>query len=148
MNSEKRTDPFKNWNRFTALVRSKLKQLENSSDWSGLEEKEQELLALWKLETAIQDAGFLHFFCNGGNACFLYARRGLLKMGATQSLEIIDKQYAIIYRTTEHYFDITLQNIPLFLTEEEKEKIQDLDHEYRKNSGAVREAIVRFYEKG
>ncbi|MCF3110261.1 DMP19 family protein [Niabella sp. CC-SYL272] len=111
-----------------------------------LTENEQDLVALWKLEKEMQRGGFLHFFCSGGNAYFAHAKRCLDKLGAKKCARIITAAFQIIARVTKGFLNVPLNEIPVYLSEEELERLNELDEEYRKYSMDIRKQLPGLFE--
>lgn len=137
-------DLDKKWFDFTVLFVEKLTNNEN--DWNALTEKEQELAALWKLEMDMYNGGFLQFFCNWGTACYGHAVRALIRLEATESLAIIQKQYQIIQHLEDNEEIQTLWDIPNYLTDAEQHEISEvLDVKYWDNKDHIIEKTFGIY---
>lgn len=137
-------DLDKKWFDFTAQFVKKLS--DNENDWNALSEQEQELAALWKLEMDMYNGGFLQFFCNWGTACFGHAVRALMRLKATESLAIIQKQYEIIEHLENNKEIQKLWDIPNYLTEAEQHEISEvLDVRYWDNKDQIIEKTFAVY---
>jgi Domain of unknown function (DUF4375) len=63
-------------------------------------EWQRELAAIWRLETELNNGGYLQFFCNCGRESYLYASQALKKIRADTMAEIIDRCQALV---DEHF---------------------------------------------
>ncbi|QQD13085.1 DUF4375 domain-containing protein [Sphingobacterium sp. UDSM-2020] len=137
-------DLDKKWFDFTSQFVDKLSNNEN--DWNALSEHEQELAALWKLEMDMYNGGFLQFFCNWGTACYSHAVRALMRLKATESLAIIQKQYEIIEHLEDNQEIEKLWDIPKYLTDAEQHEISEvLDLQYWDNKDQIIEKTFTVY---
>ncbi len=137
------TDLDKQWFDFTSTYVTKL--TEAKSDWSALPEKEQELAALWKLEMDMYNGGFIQFFCNWGYECYTHAIRSLTRLQAKQCLAVVTQQFQIIQRLEDDSRLQALWDIPKYLTDEENDRMNALDHEYWDNTDAIVETTFNVY---
>ena len=72
------------WNAYAAEFNDKLENA-NGGDWSGLDEFEQEIAALWKLAADVYSNGFDEFFLSWGHECYSYAMRGIKRIADANS---------------------------------------------------------------
>lgn len=143
---EKKLEIEKRWYEFTIQFVKKLK--ENDNDWDKLSEKEQELAALWKLEIAIYNNGFLEFFFNEGCIGYQHASRCLQRLGAFTTLKIIQKQYQIIKRLDKSKDTIQRWEIPELLTYNEKihlSEVLDMEH-YDSSDNIFEKTFITYLE--
>ena len=116
------------WFDFTSQFVTKLN--DNDNDWKKLDDEEQELASLWKLEMDIHNGGFLQFFTNWGIECYDNAVRCLKKMGAVKCLAIIESSYEIIEKYKEDKRLTTYQDLYDLISEKEMKLIDNLDQQY------------------
>ncbi|MBO9593704.1 MAG: DUF4375 domain-containing protein [Niabella sp.] len=135
----------KEWQQMEDKIALILKQVDKAG-WTSLSENEQDLVALWTLEKEMHRGGFIHFFCNGGNACLTYARRCLSKMGAKKCLQVIVAQFEIIACIANGFLNVPPRDIPVYLSDEELELLNLLDVEYCKHSQGIWEKMLPLYE--
>jgi hypothetical protein len=64
------------------------------------EEWQRELAAIWRLETDVNNGGYLQFLANWGRESYVYAIQCLKRIGATTMAKLIDDCQALI---DEHY---------------------------------------------
>ncbi|MVM30169.1 DUF4375 domain-containing protein [Spirosoma sp. HMF4905] len=140
------TELDKRWYEFTSKYVEKLNEA-GGYDWSKLTEDEQELAALYKLDSDMYNGGFIQFFCNWGFDCYTIAIRSLAKLNASECLGIITKQYSIIKRLEEDERLKALWDIPQFLTEMEIEEIDKLNHLYWANKDNIIEQTFDVYKQ-
>lgn len=117
-----------------------------NGNWETLTEKEQELAALWKLETDLFNGGFIQFFCNWGYSCYLHAVRALSNIGAVKSLEIIRPAYKVIERLEDDNRVEELWDIPKYLTDQEIETLGDLDKAWSEHPDNREGKALRYYQ--
>ena len=146
METEKPEDLDNKW--FDRTIKFAEKLSENGDDWNALPEREQELAALWKLQTDMYNGGFIQFFCNWGYDCYLHAVRSLTRLKAERALSIIQQQYQIIRRLEDDKRLKELWDIPKYLTEAEFTKINDeLDRQYRDDPDNIVEKTFQVYSE-
>ena len=78
------SDPF--WRLWRILVH---RVFESPEGFGGLSAAEQLYFAVGMLEGDVYNGGFDQYFFNASGAFYSYAERGLLELGAAQSLEIL-----------------------------------------------------------
>lgn len=100
------------------------------NDWEALDEAEQELAALWKLEADMFNGGFLQFFGNHGMPGLRHALRGLARIGATRSLQLVEAAYGRIVHLEDDPRISSLQDIPSVLSDDEREGVAGLDRAF------------------
>jgi hypothetical protein len=87
------------WEKVTAEYHAKT--LPHRFDLQSLsQEWERELAALWRLETDVNNGGYLQFFSAWGKQSYLYASQALIKIEARRMAEIIDRCQMIV---DEHF---------------------------------------------
>ncbi|WP_134687496.1 DMP19 family protein [Brevibacillus migulae] len=117
----------------------------NAVGWNTLTSQEQEIAALWMLEADVYNGGFLQFFCNWGEEVYIYAVRALQAIGAVYALEIVQSGYACIDHLSEDNRLTQLWDIPKFLTEEERERLDTLDKRFWEDQDRIAEIAHRYY---
>lgn len=117
----------------------------NDSGWNTLTLEEQEIAALWLLEADLYNGGFIQFFCNWGEVAYLNAVRALQAIGAVHALEIVQSGYACIEHLSEDKRLTQLWDIPMFLTEEEIERLDKLDEQFWEDQDHIAEIAHRYY---
>lgn len=117
-----------------------------NGNWEALTDKEQELAALWKLETDLLNGGFIQFFCNWGYDGYLHAVRALSKIGAVKSFEIIQSAYRVIERLQNDDRVQELWDIPKYLTGHDIETLDGLDKAWSEKSDNREEKAWQFYQ--
>ncbi|UPK41764.1 MULTISPECIES: DMP19 family protein [Paenibacillus] len=123
------------------------KKNESAQGWAALTANEQEIAALWLLETDVFNGGFVQFFCNWGEEAYLYALRALHVIGAPQVLDIIKSAYGCIEHLEEDERLNGLWDIPKFLTTEEERKLDILDQQFWNNEDQIAEKAYAYYHE-
>jgi len=137
------TEIEKQWEELTQRYVSKLNKYDG--DWTQLNEEEQELSALWKLEADVYNGGFIQFFCNWGFDCYNFAIRCLGKIDAKEIYKIVTQQHAIIQRLEDDENLQELWDIPKLLTELEIIELDKLDKKYWGNEDNLLEKTLKTY---
>lgn len=145
MENTELADIDKKWFDFTSTYVTKLNET-GGRDWTTLNEEEQELAALWKLEMDMYNGGFIQFFCNWGYDCYTHAIRCLKKLKADQCLTIVTNQYSVLQRLEGDERLKSWGDIPKYLTEEELELLDALDQEYWDNTDNIQEKTFEVYK--
>ncbi|MGZ9586696.1 DMP19 family protein [Paenibacillus marinisediminis] len=117
----------------------------NASGWDKLTPQEQEIVALWLLEADVYNGGFLQFFCNWGEGAYIHALRALQAIGAVHALEIVQSGYACIEHLSEDNRLTQLWDIPKFLTDEELDRMDELDTRFWEDQDRIAENAHRYY---
>lgn len=139
------TDINKNWFDFTLAYVTKLNET-GGRNWGQLNDEEQELAALWKLEMDMYNGGFIQFFCNWGYECYTYAIRCLEKLSANECLKILTNQYLVVQRLEGDSRLESWWDIPKYLTENEMKLLDKLDREYWGNADQIQEKTFEVYK--
>ncbi|MEC0127518.1 DMP19 family protein [Paenibacillus pabuli] len=121
------------------------KKNESGQGWASLTPNEQEIAALWLLETDAFNGGFLQFFCNWGEEAYLYALRALHAIGANQVLDIIKSAYGCIKHLEEDERLTQLWDIPQFLTTEQEQQLDALDQQFWNNEDQIPQKAYGYY---
>lgn len=138
------SDLDKKWFDFTVQYVQKLNH--HKEDWTQLNEEEQELAALWRLEMDVHNGGFLQFFTNWGIDCYQNAIRCLEKIGAHTSLNIIVSSYNVIDKYKDDKRLKTYTDLYRILSEKEVEQIDRLDEQYWELPDNIQELIFTTYQ--
>ena len=114
-------------------------------NYETLDEKTQEIGALFQYELDIYNGGFLQAFCNWGYSCYLIEIKALEKIGADNSKRILEECYSIIANfenddRIKEYYDISK-----YLSEEDEERLNSLDEEYWEDKDNIMEKMYNFY---
>lgn len=135
------------WDRFSIEYNKKL--IECGGDWSKLDEREQEIAALWKLTADIYNGGFIQFFCNWGFDCFVYAMRGIKRVGCAEAYNILNNTYySVLDKFREDERLTAYWDIPEYLTEEDDNILTETDTAFWEKVGEqLCEAAYKFYCK-
>lgn len=116
-------------------------------DYDNLDEKTQEIGALFQYELDIYNGGFLQAFCNWGYNSYLLEIKALEKIGANNSKRILEECYSVIVKLENDNRLKELGDIPKYLTKEDEEKLNSLDEEYWEDEDNVMEKMYNFYHK-
>ncbi len=135
----------KEWFDFTIQFVEKLN--EHNGDWAKLNESEQELAALWKLEMDINNGGFLQFFTNWGIECYESGIRCLKKIKATKSLQIVTSAYKIINKYKDDKRLTSYQDLYDLMSENDTKEMDILDNEYWELPDNIPELTFIQYDK-
>lgn len=116
-----------------------------------LSEKDQEIVRIWRLEADMYNGGFLQYFCNWGYENFEKTRQILTKLGAVQSLAIIteyEKTMAVVKNDEriKELWDIP-KYLDEFLSEEQQERLNELDELYWENPDDLQLLCFNYYLK-
>ena len=96
----------------------------------SLPQREQELVALWRMEADINNGGFMQFLCNWGDPTCQLALLALGKIGATRTHAILAGMRGLIDRFEAAPEVIELNDIYGAMTEAEQARLQELDEAY------------------
>ena len=91
------------------------------------------------------NGGFLQFFCNWGEGAYIHALRALQAIGAVHALEIVQSGYACIEHLSEDNRLTQLWDIPKFLTDEELDRMDELDTRFWEDQDRIAENAHRYY---
>jgi hypothetical protein len=138
-------DNLKKWEILTKSAIDKL--VSNRYDYERLSPEEQELAALWKLESDMGNGGFLQFFCNSGPPSYEIALRALKNISAESIYNVIIKEYSIIQRLEDDARVQTLWDIPKYLTQEETDQLAQLDKAFWNSSENIIALGLAYYDK-
>lgn len=101
-------------------------------DWDleRLPERDQAIVALWRLEADGYNGGFLQFFCNWGERSYQLALDALQALGATRARAVVERQRQTIGDLQAHPQLERLWDIPERLSDEQHELISgELDEQ-------------------
>lgn len=135
----------KEWFDYTSQFVDKLNK--QKGDWKKLNETEQELAALWKLEMDVHNGGFLQFFTNWGVECYENAVRCLKKIKAKNSLQIITSAYKIIEKYKDDKRLTSYQDLYEIISESDILKIDELNRKYWELPDDIVELTFKNYHK-
>ncbi|MCI6152257.1 MAG: DMP19 family protein [Fusobacterium perfoetens] len=120
---------------------------EAKPNYNNLDEKIQEIGALFQYELDIYNGGFLQAFCNWGYNSYLLEIKALEKIGANNSKRILEECYSVIVKLENDDRLKELWDIPKYLTIEDEEKLNSLDEEYWEDEDNIMEKMYNFYIK-
>ncbi|MGN7413440.1 DMP19 family protein [Paenibacillus sp. SAF-068] len=121
------------------------KKNDSGQGWAALTSNEQEIAALWLLETDVFNGGFIQFFCNWGEEAYRYALRALQTIGATQVTDIITSAYGCIKHLEEDERLTELWDIPKLLSMEQEQQLDALDEQFWNNEDQIAEKAYGYY---
>lgn len=128
------------------LYDAALKQAaEQEWDVSRLSPREQELVALWRLEADVNNGGFLQFFCNWGEANCLTALHALEAIGAQHMYRIVQQMYALVQPYGETDREVSLGDLPVMISEDDNDQMYELDQAFWDYPDPLPELVVRHY---
>lgn len=96
----------------------------------SLPQREQELVALWRMEADINNGGFMQFLCNWGDPTCQLALLALGKIGAARTRAILAEMRGLVDRFEAAPEVIELNDIYGAMTEAEQARLQALDEAY------------------
>jgi hypothetical protein len=96
----------------------------------SLSPRDQELVALWRMEADINNGGFMQFLCNWGDPTCQLALGALKKIGAARTHAILADMRGLIDRFEESPEVVQLNDIYGAMTEDEQARLQELDEAY------------------
>ncbi|MGR6076035.1 DMP19 family protein [Achromobacter xylosoxidans] len=101
-------------------------------DWKldSLPQREQELVALWRMEADINNGGFMQFLCNWGDPTCQLALLALGKIGAARTRAILADMRGLVDRFEAAPEMIQLNHIYGAMTEAEQARLHELDEAY------------------
>lgn len=125
------------------------------SDWSKLDETEQEIAALWKLEADVYMEGFDTFFLNWGYDCYSYAMRGIKRIAdANDGLrktevddvyKLLDNAYQKVFARFENDNRIkSYEDIVEYLNEKDEKILEETYDKFDEKLGPL--LFERAYE--
>lgn len=103
-----------------------------AAEWQldRLSPRDQELVALWRMEADINNGGFMQFLCNWGDPTCQLALGALKKIGAARTHAILADMRGLIDRFEESPEVVQLNDIYGAMTEDEQARLQELDEAY------------------
>lgn len=121
----------------------------NENVWASLTSNEAELAALWKLETDMNNGGFMQFFCNWGLECYEIAVRGLQKIKAEKMRAIIEAEFAIVDSTYEINKNSinSYSDIGKFILEQDFKRLDELDECFWQYPESISELGFQYYTR-
>ena len=96
----------------------------------SLPQREQELVALWRMEADINNGGFMQFLCNWGDPTCQLALLALGKIGAARTRAILADMRGLVDRFEAAPEVIQLNDIYGAMTEAEQARLHELDEAY------------------
>ena len=96
----------------------------------SLSPRDQELVALWRMEADINNGGFMQFLCNWGDPTCQLALGALKKIGAERTHAILADMRGLIDRFEESPEVVQLNDIYGAMTEDEQARLEELDEAY------------------
>lgn len=90
-----------------------------------LTQDEAEVVALWRLEADGYNGGFLQFFCNWGEQNCSIALTSLRRIGAANTLLVVQEQRDIVERLNGHPGVKTYGDIYSFLSTDDLDRISE-----------------------
>ena len=118
---------------------------DNEWDLTRLSLRDQELVALWRLEADVNNGGFLQFFCNWGEDNCLTAIRALDVIGASEMQRIVQQMYALVVPYGQTDVQVPLSDLPVLITEEDHDQLYELDQAFWDYPDPLPELVVRHY---
>lgn len=76
------------------------------------------------------NGGFMQFFCNWGYENYLITLQALQNIGATQTHALLRQMLAVIQHLQDYPQMQELWDIPRFLSDEETNRLDALDHAF------------------
>ncbi|MDE6731343.1 MAG: DMP19 family protein [Oscillospiraceae bacterium] len=146
MANEKNYDEL--WDEYSGKFNKKL-VFDCGSDWSKLDETEQEIAALWKLVVDTNNGGFEQFFTNWGYECYWYAMRGIQKIGDRTLLELLHGTYMNVFDKFREDTRLTYySDIFDYLTEEDEDILRDTNIAFWEEHGErLCEEAYKYYSE-
>jgi len=142
MNSSSVTDT---WEAVCSLCLERLKATGYKIEC--LTQDEAEVVMLWRLEADGYNGGFIQFFCNWGEKNCATAMNALRRIGATSTLNVVQKQRNMVERFGEHPEMTEYWDIPKLMTDDEAKIIgEQLDPEFWKVAEEIPNLAVPIYE--
>lgn len=96
----------------------------------SLSPRDQELVALWRMEADINNGGFMQFLCNWGDPTCQLALGALKKIGAARTHAILADMRGLIDRFEESPELVQLNDIYGAMTEDEQARLEELDEAF------------------
>ncbi|WP_313621269.1 DUF4375 domain-containing protein [Achromobacter sp.] len=118
-----------------------------SAGWKldALSETDRELVALWRMEADINNGGFMQFLCNWGDETCQLALQALRKIGAVHMLDVLSRMRGLIDRFEASPEVVQLNDIYGAMTEEEQERMEELDHAFWEYPDPLARLGLRWY---
>ncbi len=111
----------------------------------ALSETDRELVALWRMEADINNGGFMQFLCNWGDETCQLALQALRKIGAVHMLDVLSRMRGLIDRFEASPEVVQLNDIYGAMTEEEQERMEELDHAFWEYPDPLARLGLRWY---
>lgn len=117
----------------------------------AMPENERDVVLIWRLEADMYNGGFIQYFCNWGFKNFEKTQKVLAKINAKESLNIITECEQIISVLKDDMRIQALWDIPKYLpeylTEEQDERLDELDELYWENLDDIQLIGYNYYLK-
>ncbi len=132
------------------LAHKHIEQFETKGkDWDAksIDDKTKEIVALWLLDSQVNNGGFLQFFTNNGYLAYLYGRQSLGRMEEpTKELLSIHKTFYSKLEPLEGDERIkALSDIPKYLDEATIKEITALDEAWWEKCKIISEVAYKHY---
>lgn len=99
-------------------------------DVTTLDDEDQDVVALWRLEADVNNGGFMQFLCNWGDPAVQRAARALETIGATRMHEIVKSMRAILDRLEDDPSITNLWDLYPAMTAAEHATMGELDRAF------------------
>ncbi|OLU13030.1 MULTISPECIES: DUF4375 domain-containing protein [unclassified Pseudomonas] len=96
-------------------------------DLQALDRRDQQLVALWRLQADYYNGGLMQFFANWGMPTFELAQQALTLIGLPAACQALRDLYAVFARLQDEPEDIALWDICSWLSEAENARIDELE---------------------
>ncbi len=96
----------------------------------ALSDKDQQLVALWRMEADINNGGFMQFLCNWGDPTCQLALRALQAMGATQTHAILAGMRGLLDRLEDDPAIKELTDLYGAMSEDEQQALEAFEDDY------------------
>lgn len=123
-----------------ALHRSR----ENHHKLVALSARDRNLVALWRLESDVNNGGFLQFFCNWGEETLRIALAALDAIGALETARLVREMHAVI-DPFESLVKKTLEELYGLLLAEDNEALGRLDEAFWNYPDNLPRLVVKHY---
>ncbi len=96
-------------------------------DLQALDCRDQQLVALWRLQADYYNGGLMQFFANWGMPTFEYAQAALALLGLQQARQLLQDFYGVFAHLQDEPTEIALWDIPQWLTEAQNARLCEVD---------------------
>ena len=114
-------------------------------DVTQISRTQYELVALWRMESDINNGGFLQFLGNWGVENHQLTLQALQAIGAPLTHQCLQDMFAVLKRFEETSENVDFSDLPALLTDAEHEQLQELEEAFWDYPEPLNKLVVMHY---